>query len=60
MPSGGWFVLLFKQCALPIFALYGASRFSVTHICANSAETISRMIEQGSVQFTSDIDESTS
>ena len=51
MPNGGWFVLLFKQVALPMFGVYGGARCLDTHLAAKSAERIDQLIRGGSAQF---------
>ena len=58
MPSGGWFVVLFKKVALPLFASYGAVRFFHTHSIANSAEQITEALQQGRTQFMIDDEKS--
>lgn len=51
MPSGGWFVLLFKQVALPLFAGYGSVRFIDTHLIANGAERLDTLLKTGEIDF---------
>lgn len=51
MPSGGWFVLLFKQVALPLFAGYGSVRFIETHFIANGAERLDTLLKNGDIDF---------
>jgi len=51
MPAGGWFVLLFKQAALPIFSIYGAVQFIRSHAIAEGAETMEKLIRSGQCEF---------
>lgn len=56
MPAGGVFVLLFKQIALPAFGVYAAARSLDSHLTANGAERIAKLIQNGACDFTEEAD----
>jgi hypothetical protein len=51
MPNGGWFALLFKDIALPIFGTYSAVRATDMFVVMRGSEKFLHAIEQGNCDF---------
>ncbi len=54
MPNGGWFALLFKDVALPIFASYSGVRAADMFCVMKGAEKIATSIQQANCEFIKD------
>lgn len=52
--TGGWFVVLFKQLALPFASSYFALRCLDAHLLANGAERIQYAIQSGNAEYICD------
>ena len=51
MPNGGWFALLFKDMALPLFATYSMIRAADMGLVMKGSERILHAIQQGDCDF---------
>ena len=54
MPNGGWFALLFKDIALPIFASYSGIRAGDMFCVMKGSEKILTSIQQANCEFIKD------